>query len=144
MAAKDEAERAVAQAYQAYQDTLRAYQAMDFDDLIRLPVELFRSHPEALETWQGRLRYLLVDEYQDTNGAQYELMKLLAAWRDALPLSATTIRPSMPGAAPMWRICAGWRGLSRPEDHSADPELPLQPAHPARRQQRHSQQPASA
>jgi ATP-dependent DNA helicase Rep len=76
--AADEAERQFAVAYQAYQDTLRAYQAMDFDDLIRLPVELFRGHPEALETWQGRLRYLLVDEYQDTNGAQYELMKLLA------------------------------------------------------------------
>jgi ATP-dependent DNA helicase Rep len=78
LAAADEAERQFALAYQAYQDTLRAYQAMDFDDLIRLPVELFRGHPEALATWQGRLRYLLVDEYQDTNGAQYELMKLLA------------------------------------------------------------------
>jgi ATP-dependent DNA helicase Rep len=77
-AAEDESQRQVAVAYQAYQDTLRAYQAMDFDDLIRLPVELFRQHPDALETWQGRLRYLLVDEYQDTNGAQYELMKLLA------------------------------------------------------------------
>ncbi|MCU0841225.1 MAG: UvrD-helicase domain-containing protein [Thiobacillaceae bacterium] len=77
-AAGDEAERQAAQAYRAYQATLKAYQAMDFDDLIRLPVELFRQHPEALETWQGRLRYLLVDEYQDTNGAQYELMKLIA------------------------------------------------------------------
>jgi ATP-dependent DNA helicase Rep len=76
--AADEAERQMAVAYQAYQDTLRAYQAMDFDDLIRLPVKLFQEHPEALETWQGRLRYLLVDEYQDTNGAQYEVMKLLA------------------------------------------------------------------
>ncbi len=78
LAAADEAERQFAVAYQTYQDTLRAYQAMDFDDLIRLPVELFRQHADALETWQGRLRYLLVDEYQDTNGAQYELMKLLA------------------------------------------------------------------
>ncbi len=78
LAATDEAERQFAVAYQAYQDTLRAYQAMDFDDLIRLNVELFREHPEALATWQGRLRYLLVDEYQDTNGAQYELLKLLA------------------------------------------------------------------
>ncbi|MDO9225530.1 MAG: UvrD-helicase domain-containing protein [Pseudomonadota bacterium] len=77
-AAADEAERQYAVAYQAYQDTLRAYQAMDFDDLIRLPVQLFQEHPEALATWQGRLRYLLVDEYQDTNGAQYAMMKLLA------------------------------------------------------------------
>ncbi len=77
-AAVDEAERQVALAYQSYQDTLRAYQAMDFDDLIRLTVQLFQEHPEALATWQGRLRYLLVDEYQDTNGAQYALLKLLA------------------------------------------------------------------
>ena len=77
-AAGNEGERQTAQAYRAYQDTLRAYQAMDFDDLIRLPVTLFREHPEALDTWQGRLRYLLIDEYQDTNGAQYELLKLLA------------------------------------------------------------------
>jgi ATP-dependent DNA helicase Rep len=76
--AAGEGERQVAVAYQAYQDTLRAYQAMDFDDLIRLPVQLFQDHPEAREAWQGRLRYLLVDEYQDTNGAQYELLKLIA------------------------------------------------------------------
>ena len=76
--AAGEGEHQVAVAYQAYQDTLRAYQAMDFDDLIRLPVQLFQDHPDARETWQGRLRYLLVDEYQDTNGAQYELLKLIA------------------------------------------------------------------
>jgi ATP-dependent DNA helicase Rep len=76
--ATDEAERQYAAAYQTYQDTLRAYQAMDFDDLIRLPVQLFLEHPDALTTWQSRLRYLLVDEYQDTNGAQYAMMKLLA------------------------------------------------------------------
>ena len=77
-AAEGEAGRQAALAYRAYQDTLRAYQAVDFDDLIRLPVQLFQDHPEAREAWQNRLRYLLVDEYQDTNGAQYELLKLLA------------------------------------------------------------------
>ncbi len=76
-AAGDDDEIQAALAYQAYQDTLRAYQAVDFDDLIRLPVVLFREHPEALATWRSRLRYLLVDEYQDTNGAQYEILKLL-------------------------------------------------------------------
>jgi len=76
-AARDANEQQWAAAYQAYQGTLRIYQAMDFDDLIRLPVALFRQHPEALEKWQARLRYLLVDEYQDTNGAQYELLKQL-------------------------------------------------------------------
>ncbi len=77
-AAADEDERPLALAYQTYQDTLRAYQAMDFDDLIRLPVELLRRNEDVLQAWQGRLRYLLVDEYQDTNGAQYALMRLLA------------------------------------------------------------------
>ncbi|NTV95126.1 MAG: UvrD-helicase domain-containing protein, partial [Thiobacillus sp.] len=73
-AAGNEAEAQVARAYHSYQATLKAYQAMDFDDLIRLPVDLFRGHGEVLTRWQGQLRYLLVDEYQDTNGAQYELM----------------------------------------------------------------------
>ncbi len=77
-AAEDEEQRQLAIAYKGYQSTLKAYQAMDFDDLIRLPVDLFRGHEEALTYWQGRLRYLLIDEYQDTNGAQYELMKLIA------------------------------------------------------------------
>jgi ATP-dependent DNA helicase Rep len=76
--AENEAEVQTARAYHSYQATLKAYQAMDFDDLIRLPVALFRDHEEVLTRWQSRLRYLLVDEYQDTNGAQYELMKRLA------------------------------------------------------------------
>jgi ATP-dependent DNA helicase Rep len=66
-----------ARVYQTYQDTLRAYQAVDFDDLIRLPVELFRTAPDALEKWRSKLRYLLIDEYQDTNACQYQLLKLL-------------------------------------------------------------------
>ncbi len=77
----DEWENVCARTYLAYQDTLTAYQAMDFDDLIRLPVELFRSHPEVLERWQNKLRYLLIDEYQDTNTCQYQLVKLLTGVR---------------------------------------------------------------
>ena len=77
-AAGDEEERQLALAYAGYQASLKAYQAMDFDDLIRLPVQLFAAEPEALATWQNRLRYLLVDEYQDTNGAQYALLRQLA------------------------------------------------------------------
>ncbi len=82
--AKNEGEQRIALLYARYQETLRAYQAMDFDDLIRLPVELFNQFPEALLRWQQRLRYLLVDEYQDTNVCQYQLMKLLAGSRAAL------------------------------------------------------------
>ncbi|HXU94704.1 MAG TPA: UvrD-helicase domain-containing protein [Gallionella sp.] len=71
-----------ARVYARYQETLRAYQAVDFDDLIHLPVVLFREHPEALERWQHRLHYLLIDEYQDTNDCQYQLTRLLAGKRE--------------------------------------------------------------
>jgi len=73
-----------ARVYARYQETLHAYQAVDFDDLIRLPVKLFKDHSEALLRWQLKLRYLLVDEYQDTNDCQYQLIKLLADMRGAL------------------------------------------------------------
>ena len=72
-----------ARIYVRYQETLRAYQAVDFDDLIYLPVLLFKRHPEALLRWQLRLRYLLVDEYQDTNDCQNQMIKLLADMRAA-------------------------------------------------------------
>ena len=72
-----------ARIYTRYQETLRAYQAVDFDDLIHLPVELFKRHPDALTRWQLKLRYLLVDEYQDTNDCQYQLVKQLADLRGA-------------------------------------------------------------
>ena len=72
-----------ARIYSRYQETLRAYQAVDFDDLIHLPVRLFKEHPEALQRWQHRLRYLLIDEYQDTNDCQYQLTRLLAGHRAA-------------------------------------------------------------
>ncbi|GAB6067710.1 DNA helicase Rep [Methylothermus subterraneus] len=64
--------------YREYQRCLKAYNAVDFDDLILLPVLLFQDFPEILEKWQGRIRYLLVDEYQDTNLAQYQLLRQLA------------------------------------------------------------------
>lgn len=66
-----------------YERTLRAYQAVDFDDLIRLPVQLFARDANILQRWQARLRYLLVDEYQDTNKCQYLLLKQLAGVRAA-------------------------------------------------------------
>jgi ATP-dependent DNA helicase Rep len=81
--AQDETEKLAALAYASYSATLKAYQAVDFDDLIALPVELFKTHPEILGKWQNRLRYLLVDEYQDTNACQYALLKLLAGPRAA-------------------------------------------------------------
>jgi ATP-dependent DNA helicase Rep len=81
--AADGIEHGIARAYRDYAATLAAYQAVDFDDLIRLPVQLLREHAEAAQAWRERLRYLLVDEYQDTNACQYELLRLLAGPRAA-------------------------------------------------------------
>jgi len=74
-ATEDEAQ--AARIYRNYLATLSSYQAVDFDDLIRLPVELFRNDEAVRDKWQRKLRYLLIDEYQDTNTCQYELVKLL-------------------------------------------------------------------
>lgn len=73
----------MARAYAEYQRRLKAYNAVDFDDLLSVPVQLLRDDPAARERWQNRYRYLLVDEYQDTNAAQYEMMRLLAGVRAA-------------------------------------------------------------
>ncbi|WP_301102182.1 UvrD-helicase domain-containing protein [Propionivibrio sp.] len=81
--AQNETEKLAALAYASYSASLKAYQAVDFDDLIALPVELFENYPDVLGKWQNRLRYLLVDEYQDTNACQYALLKLLAGPRAA-------------------------------------------------------------
>jgi len=77
-------EQSIAMLYERYQRALKAYNAVDFDDLIMTPVMLFREHPEVLAKWQRRIRYLLVDEYQDTNLAQYELVKTLVNEKQAL------------------------------------------------------------
>ncbi|MGV6806829.1 MAG: UvrD-helicase domain-containing protein, partial [bacterium] len=77
-------EQAIAMVYQRYNQALRAYNAVDFDDLIMLPTELLANDADIREKWQNRIRYLLVDEYQDTNSAQYQLIKLLVGARAAL------------------------------------------------------------
>ncbi len=102
-----------AKLYERYQRQLKAYNALDFDDLIMLPVLLFRQHADILEKWQNRVRYLLVDEYQDTNACQYELVKMLTgvdggltvvgdddqsiyAWRGAKPENMNQLREDFP------------------------------------------------
>lgn len=67
--------------YPRYQSALKAYNAVDFDDLIRLPVILLTEHDEVLEYWQNKVRHLLVDEYQDSNTSQYLLVKKLVGVR---------------------------------------------------------------
>ncbi|MDI9246466.1 DNA helicase Rep [Marinobacter sp. CHS3-4] len=81
--AADEREQRIAIIYRHYADYLKAYNAVDFDDLILLPVKLFQSQPEVLAKWRRKIRYMLVDEYQDTNLCQYEMVKLLVAERAA-------------------------------------------------------------
>ena len=77
-------EQGIAMLYERYQRALKAYNAVDFDDLIMTPVMLFKQQPAILAKWQKRIRYLLVDEYQDTNLAQYELVKTLVNEKQAL------------------------------------------------------------
>ncbi|MHC5225620.1 UvrD-helicase domain-containing protein [Ignatzschineria sp. LJL83] len=75
--ASDEYELALAELYERYQAQLLSYNAIDFDDLILLPMRLLQENEEVRRYWQKEIRYLLVDEYQDTNLCQYELVKLL-------------------------------------------------------------------
>ena len=78
-AGSDFRRRQIAEAYGMYQRRLKEADAMDFDDLLSKTVTLFRECPEVLDRYQNRFRYLLVDEYQDTNHAQYQFIRMLAA-----------------------------------------------------------------
>ncbi|PPE70961.1 UvrD-helicase domain-containing protein [Caldimonas thermodepolymerans] len=80
-AARDDDERVAARVMKLYEERLLAYQAVDFDDLIGLPLKLLQRDAEARAKWQDTLRYVLVDEYQDTNAVQYELLKALVGER---------------------------------------------------------------
>ena len=82
--AQNHSDMLCAQAYTSYQRALKAYNALDFDDLILLPVYIFQQFPDVLEKWQRRVHYMLVDEYQDTNISQYLLVKLLIGNRGKL------------------------------------------------------------
>lgn len=99
--------------YELYERNLRAYNAVDFDDLIAMPVRILRENHEVKDKWQNRIRYLLVDEYQDTNTAQYELIKLLVGrlgrftvvgdddqsiytWRGAKPENMALLKQDFP------------------------------------------------
>jgi DNA helicase II / ATP-dependent DNA helicase PcrA len=75
-------EQGLQEIYQCYQNKLKQYNALDFDDLLFLTVKLFQDFPEVLSIYQDRWKYILIDEYQDTNQAQYLLIKLLSACHD--------------------------------------------------------------
>ncbi len=75
----DYRQKTIAQIYEAYQTALKKADAVDFDDIISLTVQIFEKHPEVLEYYQDKYRYIMVDEYQDTNYAQYRFISLLAS-----------------------------------------------------------------
>lgn len=79
--AMSEQDQLFAKCYVLYQKQMKAYNALDFDDLILMPVILLKTNQEVRERWQNKIKYLLVDEYQDTNTTQYQLVKLLAGER---------------------------------------------------------------
>ncbi|HAR07845.1 MAG TPA: ATP-dependent DNA helicase Rep, partial [Cobetia sp.] len=111
--AATEDEQYAARVYEAYVRHLKAYNAVDFDDLILLPVVLLRDDPEALARWRRKIHYMLVDEYQDTNVSQYMLVRMLMAerqtftvvgdddqsiyaWRGARPENLVTLGEDFP------------------------------------------------
>jgi len=111
--AKSPQEVLIAQTYAAYDRALKAYNAVDFDDLIRIPTQLFINNEAVRTKWQKNTRYLLVDEYQDTNTSQYELVKILVgmhgkftvvgdddqsiyAWRGAKPENLSLLKKDFP------------------------------------------------
>ncbi|KPZ55860.1 MULTISPECIES: DNA helicase Rep [Pseudoalteromonas] len=112
--ARDAQKALFAQLYARYQNQLRAYNALDFDDLIMIPTLLLSNNATSRERWQQRFRYLLVDEYQDTNTSQYQLVKLLVgerarftvvgdddqsiySWRGARPQNLVLLGKDYPG-----------------------------------------------
>ncbi len=99
--ADDDNARAYAKIYDRYNATLRAYQAVDFDDLIAMPADLLGTNAEVREKWQNRLRHVLVDEYQDTNAAQYRLLQKL-----------TGVRAAFTAVGDDDQAIYGWRGAS--------------------------------
>ena len=147
--AADELEATKARQYAAYQRALAAYNACDFDDLITRPVVLFGERPVVLEAWRERIRYVLGDEYQDTNHAQYQLMRLLVgpegpftvvgdddqsiyAWRGARPDNLRSLRDDFPALKVIkleqnyrssGRILAAANGLIAHNPHLFDKRL---------------------
>src|SRR5207247_8863388 len=86
-------DQTVADTYELYQRRLFTSNAVDFDDLLYLTVDVLERFPEALERWRKAFRYVLVDEYQDTNHAQYRLLQLLAREHRHLVAVAAPAQP---------------------------------------------------
>jgi ATP-dependent DNA helicase Rep len=103
--ARDNDERMVARIMARYEERLTAYQSVDFDDLISLPLKLLQNHEQIAHKWQGQVGHLLVDEYQDTNATQYELLKLLVGGKPQKEARFTAVGDDD-------QSIYGWRGAT--------------------------------
>ena len=139
--ADDPVEEASAIVYPRYLEALKSLNALDFDDLLLLTLKLFREHPAVLERYRERFRYIMVDEYQDTNRVQYDFIKLLAGGRKNLCVVGDDDQSIY-----------GWRGANLGNildfekdfpghrDGEARTELPLLRAYPQGRKRRDNEQ----
>ncbi len=105
LAASTDNERIVARVMAHYEERLTAYQSVDFDDLIGLPLKLLQNHEQVRQKWQGLVGHILVDEYQDTNATQYEMLKLLVGGRDPAQARFTAVGDDD-------QSIYGWRGAT--------------------------------
>ncbi len=103
--AADDSERITARIMARYEERLTAYQSVDFDDLISLPLKLLQNHEQIRAKWQGLVGHVLVDEYQDTNATQYEFLKLLVGGTDPKNARFTTVGDDD-------QSIYGWRGAT--------------------------------
>ena len=103
--ARDNDERQIARVMARYEERLAAYQSVDFDDLISLPLKLLSNNPSVLAAWQTKVGHLLVDEYQDTNATQYELLKLLVSGKGPKEAPLTAVGDDD-------QSIYGWRGAT--------------------------------
>ncbi|MCM2342345.1 UvrD-helicase domain-containing protein [Rhodoferax sp.] len=103
--ASNDSERIIARVMAHYEERLTAYQSVDFDDLISLPLKLLQNHAHVRQKWQRQVGHILVDEYQDTNATQYDLLKLLVGGKDPAQASFTAVGDDD-------QSIYGWRGAT--------------------------------
>ncbi|MDD2808150.1 UvrD-helicase domain-containing protein [Rhodoferax sp.] len=103
--ASTDSERIVAKVMAHYEERLTAYQSVDFDDLISLPLKLLQNHEHVRQKWQALVAHILVDEYQDTNATQYDMLKLLVGGKDPTQARFTAVGDDD-------QSIYGWRGAT--------------------------------
>ena len=126
--ALDPFSKAVAPVYRSLGEALQLANAVDFDDLLVLPVRVLQNHADKLASYRDRFRYILVDEYQDTNRAQYELIKLLGGEHGNVCVVGDDDSRSMDGVVPTSEHSRLQQGFSRSGGRAARGELSVDAA----------------